>query len=78
TPLLAAGLSLVLGRFRRAQLFVTVIALAGSLAAAIAMAFEADTAPMVLDVGSWAAPVGVSLVADRLTLMMLIVSLIVT
>ena len=77
-PLLAAGLSLVLGRFRRTQLSVTVIALAGSLAAAIAMAFEADTAPMVLDVGSWAAPVGVSLVADRLTLMMLIVSLIVT
>lgn len=77
-PLLAAGLSLVLGRFRRAQLVVTVLALATSLGAAIAMAFEADTAPMVLDVGSWAAPVGVSLVADRLTLMMLIVSLVVT
>lgn len=77
-PLLSAGLTLVLGRRPRAQRFISLVALAGALAAGVVLAVMANSGPVVFDVGSWAAPVGVTLVADRLSSLMLVVSQIVT
>lgn len=73
-PLVAAGLALALWRHPRAQRLITVAALALVLAAAVGLLVAADSGPIVVDVGGWAAPVGIDLVADRLSSLMLVVS----
>ena len=76
-PMVSAGAALVASRHPRIQ---QVIALAGMLAATIVgvfLIFGAAQGPIVLDVGSWAAPIGITLVADRLSTLMLVVSQIV-
>ena len=76
-PMVSAGAALVASRHPRIQ---QVIALAGMLAATIVgvfLIFGAAQGPVVLDVGSWAAPIGITLVADRLSTLMLVVSQIV-
>jgi len=77
-PLFAAGLALALWRHGRAQGAISVVALTLSLAASVALLVASDSEPLVLDVGGWAAPVGISLVADRLSALMLTVSFAVT
>ncbi|MDC4233467.1 Na+/H+ antiporter subunit D [Actinomyces sp. B33] len=77
-PLLGAGLALVLGRRARAQRLIALVALSATTAVAAVLAVAANAGPVVLDVGSWAAPIGVTLVADRLAATMLLVSQIVT
>ncbi len=77
-PLLFAGLALVLGRRPRAQQAVSLTALVASLVVGVFLLIGAATHPMALDVGSWAAPIGITLVADRLSTLMLVVSQIVT
>ncbi|MCF2706149.1 Na+/H+ antiporter subunit D [Arcanobacterium haemolyticum] len=77
-PLLGAGLLLVF-RSRKIQSIVTIAVLSIVLAAAIALLVGAmSQGPVVLNVGNWAAPVGVALVADRLSTLMLITSVTVT
>ncbi len=73
-PLSAAGLALAMWRSRRAQGVISVVALTGVLAAAVTLLVAADDGPLVVDVGGWAAPVGIDLVADRLSALMLTVS----
>jgi multicomponent Na+:H+ antiporter subunit D len=73
-PLFAAGLTLALARHARAQRFISVAALAATTAAAVGLLVAADDGPVVVDVGGWAAPVGINLVADRLSALMLTVS----
>ena len=77
-PLAAAGLALVLWRNARAQGVISVVALSLVLLTSVALLVAADDGPLVLDVGSWAAPVGIDLVADRLSTLMLTVSSAVT
>lgn len=77
-PLAAAGLALVLWRNARAQGVISVVALSLVLVTSVALLVAADDGPLVLDVGSWAAPVGIDLVADRLSTLMLTVSSAVT
>ena len=73
-PLSAAGLALALWRHGRAQGVISVVALSGVLATAITLLVAVDDGPLVLDVGGWAAPVGIPLVADRLSALMLTIS----
>lgn len=77
-PLLAAGLALALARRPRAQRVISVAALVLTLAVSVVLLVGADDGPLVVDVGGWAAPVGISLVADRLSTLMLVVSVTVT
>ena len=77
-PLFAAGLTLALYRRPRVQPIVSVSALALVLVASVTLLVLADDGPLVVDVGGWAAPVGINLVADRLSALMLSVSSAVT
>ncbi|MDO5049962.1 MAG: Na+/H+ antiporter subunit D [Actinomycetaceae bacterium] len=76
-PLLSAGLALVVGSRPRIQQLIALVALVTSLVFGVILAVGADSGPIVLDVGSWAAPIGITLVADRLSSLMLVVSQIV-
>ncbi|TNC18291.1 Na+/H+ antiporter subunit D [Georgenia sp. 311] len=77
-PLIGAGLALALARFPRVQRIVTVTALTSVLAIAIALLVLVNDGPMAVDIGGWAAPVGIVLVADRLSALLLLVSVSVT
>ncbi|HQY32490.1 Na+/H+ antiporter subunit D [Actinotalea sp.] len=77
-PLFAAGLALALWRHGRAQGVISVVALTLSLAASVGLLVASDSGPLVVDIGGWAAPVGIDLVADRLSALMLTVSFAVT
>lgn len=73
-PLVAAGLALTFARRPRLQAIISVTALTILLGVSISMLFLADSAPLVANVGGWAAPVGISLVVDRLSALLLTVS----
>ncbi|MFI9488741.1 Na+/H+ antiporter subunit D [Promicromonospora sp. NPDC052451] len=73
-PLFAAGLALALHRHERAQRIISVVALSVAAAAAAGLVVAAQDGPVVNDLGGWAAPVGVNLVADPLAALMLLVS----
>ncbi|CAM5786237.1 Na+/H+ antiporter subunit D [Cellulomonas persica] len=77
-PLFAAGLTLALWRRPRVQPVVSVSALVLVLLSSVTLLVLADDGPLVVDVGGWAAPVGINLVADRLSALMLSVSSAVT
>ncbi|WP_149205149.1 Na+/H+ antiporter subunit D [Actinotalea subterranea] len=77
-PLFAAGLALALWRNGKAQGVISVVALSLVLLSSVALLVAVDDGPLVLDVGGWAAPVGIDLVADRLSTLMLTVSAAVT
>lgn len=77
-PLLGAALSLVLGRYPRLQSALSVLCLAVVVVVALVLLVQVDRAPMVLDLASWSAPVGITLVADRLAALMLLISSVVT
>ncbi|MFY2786773.1 Na+/H+ antiporter subunit D [Rhodococcus sp. KRD162] len=77
-PMLAAALTLVLGRRPRAQRFITLVALTAVVAISSMMLYLADRDGVsALQVGGWDSPLGISLVVDRLSAMMLLVSSIV-
>ena len=77
-PLVAAGLALALARRPRLQRTVTVAALSVVLLVDVAILAAADrSGPVVAHVGGWVAPIGISLVADRLSALMLLVSAVV-
>ncbi|TRW46983.1 Na+/H+ antiporter subunit D [Georgenia yuyongxinii] len=77
-PLIGAGFALALARYRRLQGIVSVTTLSVVLVTAIVLLVRVDDGPIVLDVGGWAAPVGIALVADRLAALMLVISVTVT
>lgn len=76
-PLSGAGLTLALYRRPRVQRIVSVTVLVAVLVAAATLAVLADRRPLVAEMGSWATPVGISLVADQLSTLMLTVSAVV-
>jgi len=76
--LVAAAIVLALPRRRRAQQIITACALIVVLVLAIAFMFEVEQhGTLMMQVGGWAAPFGISLVIDRLSALMLAVSTIV-
>ncbi|MGB3356509.1 MAG: Na+/H+ antiporter subunit D [Mycobacterium sp.] len=83
-PLLAAAMTLFAGRKPRLQRAITVLALSVVLAVSAAMVYLADRdGTIALQVGGWGVtepgmgPLGITLVVDRLSAMMLLVSSIV-
>ncbi|MDN5893331.1 MAG: Na+/H+ antiporter subunit D [Nocardioides sp.] len=77
--LLGAGATLMLSRRPQAQRFVTITILAAVAVIAAVLMVQADSnGPQVLWLGGWASPLGIALVADRLSALMLLVSAVVT
>ncbi|MGW7515670.1 Na+/H+ antiporter subunit D [Streptomyces sp. NPDC054796] len=79
-PLAAAGLKLAIGlRLQRTQRVISATVLAIVLVVSLVLLFVADKhGPQVMYAGGWAPPVGIVLVADRLSALMLVVSSAVT
>ena len=79
-PLVGAGLTLVVGGRDQLQRTVSIVVFVGVLAAAVGLLIGADAhGPLVLRTGGWPAALGgVVLVADRLSALMVLVSVIVT
>ncbi|KRF43185.1 cation:proton antiporter [Terrabacter sp. Soil811] len=78
-PLLGAALTLAFRRSPRLQRGVSIAVLAAVVAVAGALVWQTDVnGPQVLWLGAWQEPLGISLVADRLSALMLLVSGIVT
>lgn len=77
-PLGSAALALALPGRRRAQQLITVIALVSVVALSGTFMWIVDQqGALVMQVGGWAAPFGISLVVDRLSALMLTVSAVV-
>ncbi|MCH9760082.1 MAG: Na+/H+ antiporter subunit D [Actinomycetia bacterium] len=83
-PLLAAAMTLVAGRRPRLQLVITLLALSVVVVVSAALGYLADRdGTIVLQVGGWGptepgmGPLGITLVVDRLSALMLVVSSIV-
>ena len=78
-PLLGAALTLAFRRSPRLQRGVSIAVLVAVVAVAALLVYETDVAgPQVLWLGAWQEPLGISLVADRLSALMLLVSGVVT
>ncbi|UPK75726.1 Na+/H+ antiporter subunit D [Nocardioidaceae bacterium SCSIO 66511] len=77
-PMLGAGICLVLGRSARAQRIVSLAVLGVVVAISGVLLWKTDASgPQVVDVGGWG-DLGISLVADRMSALLLLVSSIVT
>ena len=78
-PLVGAGVAVVVGRHRRLQRAVSAVTLT-SVVVVSALLLHAVTVdgPQVVEAGGWPAPMGVVLVVDRLSALMLLVSAVVT
>ncbi|MFE3292051.1 Na+/H+ antiporter subunit D [Rhodococcus sp. NPDC059234] len=77
-PMLAAAVTLVGGRRPRFQRAVTMLALVLGLIVSCALLYLADRDGIAaLQVGGWDSPIGITLVVDRLSALMLVVSYIV-
>jgi multicomponent Na+:H+ antiporter subunit D len=74
-PLAGAGLSMLLAKSAFVQRLLSLLVLSGLLAASIALLVVVDRdGTQVVQAGGWAAPAGISLVADRLAALLLVVS----
>jgi multicomponent Na+:H+ antiporter subunit D len=77
-PLLGASLALIIGRRPILQRVVSLTVLVSVVAVAATLLHQADRhGPQVLWIGGWRPPLGISLVADRLSALMLLVSAVV-
>ncbi len=78
--LVGAGITIAVGRHTRTQRTVSVVTLALVLTVSLALLISVDTVghPLVVQVGGWPAPDGITLVVDRLSALMLVVSATVT
>lgn len=77
-PMLGAGLCLILGRSAVAQRVVSLVVLAAVVVISFVLLWQADAhGPQVVHIGGWG-QLGISLVADRLSALLLVVSSIVT
>jgi multicomponent Na+:H+ antiporter subunit D len=78
-PILGAALTVVGGRSAALQRVVGIVVLSAVAVLAAVLLVTADTGgPVVAHLGGWAAPVGIALVADRLSALLLLVSTLVT
>ena len=78
-PLLGAGLCLAFGRFAAPQRIISIITLLAVVASACVLLVRADQhGPQSFNVGGWPAEIGISLVADRLSSLLLLISTLVT
>src|SRR3954469_14392158 len=78
-PLLGAGLTLTLSRRPALQRAVSTTVLVAVVVIAATLLYQTDRhGPQVLWIGAWPEPLGISLVADRLSALMLLVSAVVT
>ncbi len=79
-PLFTAGVKLALGsRWPRVQQWLSVISLAVVLIIGFVLMLGAHAfGPQAVQVGGWAAPIGITLVADRLSALMVTVSAAIT
>jgi multicomponent Na+:H+ antiporter subunit D len=76
-PVVAAGVSMALWRHVRLQQAVGVAVLAAGVVGAWLLLGEvAQTGPVVVHLGGWEAPVGITLVADLLSTLLLLISLV--
>jgi multicomponent Na+:H+ antiporter subunit D len=74
-PLLGAGVSIVVGRSRVAQRVVGLVVLSVLVAVAAALVVIVDRdGTVVAEAGGWAAPMGIALVADRLSAVLVLVA----
>lgn len=74
-PLFAAAFSVVLGRWRAMQRLLCITTLTATSVISVVLLVEVDRhGPVVVNAGGWAAPVGIALVVDRLSAIMLVVS----
>ena len=74
-PLVAAGLSIALGRRPLLQRLLSLLTLLVTTGTACVLLATADRdGAQVVQAGGWAAPAGISLVADRLSTLLLVVS----
>jgi multicomponent Na+:H+ antiporter subunit D len=77
-PLVGTALSIIGGRWRNWQRFVSIATLSGVLGVSIALLVAADDDGFIVHrAGGWTAPLGITLMVDRLAALMLIVSAIV-
>ncbi|MGD9792092.1 MAG: Na+/H+ antiporter subunit D [Acidimicrobiia bacterium] len=77
-PLLGAGISIVFGRWRSVQRIIAISILSTTTVLAIVLAVHVDRhGTSVAQAGGWPAPLGITLVADRLATLMLAISAIV-
>ncbi|WP_024795838.1 Na+/H+ antiporter subunit D [Tomitella biformata] len=77
-PFFGAGIAMALGRFRRAQQLVSIAVLAVGVVVAGALLVFADRhGARALQVGGWDTPIGITLVSDRLSALMLVIASIV-
>ncbi|MBN9111088.1 MAG: Na+/H+ antiporter subunit D [Pseudonocardia sp.] len=78
-PLLGAAATVVAGRSAATQRIIGVTVLAAVAAVAAVLLVMADRdGPVVAEIGGWPAPVGIVLVADRISALLLLISTIVT
>jgi multicomponent Na+:H+ antiporter subunit D len=78
-PLLAAAFTLMLGRSAMLQRLLSVLVLAAIVtSAAILLSIVDSRGPVVLQLGGYAPPFGITLIADRLSALLLLVSSVVT
>ncbi len=78
-PMLGAGLTVMGGRSATLQRVIGIVVLAAvAVLAAVLLAVADATGPIVVEMGGWAPPVGIALVADRLAALLLLVSTLVT
>lgn len=77
-PLAGAGLAVALGRRSQFQRLIAVLSLSSVLISSIVLLLTVDDGILVVSVGDWPAPLGISLVADRLSALMLVISSAVT
>ncbi len=75
-PLVGAAVTLILGRYPRVQIVISVSALTLVTAAAAVLLVIVDHSdtPVVVKVGGWEPPFGIVLVVDRLSAIMVVVS----
>ncbi|WGD36945.1 Na+/H+ antiporter subunit D [Lysinibacter sp. HNR] len=74
-PLLGSAVTLILSKFRRLQILISVGVTAATVVVSVALLIAVDTmGTLAVQVGGWAAPWGISLVVDRLASIMLVIS----
>jgi multicomponent Na+:H+ antiporter subunit D len=74
-PLLGAAVSILVGRWRLAQRVVGVGVLAALVAVSVVLLVDVDrNGTVVVEAGGWAAPMGITLVADRFATILLVVA----
>ncbi|NLA35116.1 MAG: Na+/H+ antiporter subunit D, partial [Actinobacteria bacterium] len=74
-PLLGAGLSMIVGKSRAAQRAVSLSVLTAVMGCAFAILYEVDrNGALAMQASGWDAPIGITLVADRLSATLLAVA----